>query len=265
MQAVTKYPHATFSWIDANTSDLAAGKAFYTELFGWNAVDQPLPGGGVYTMLQLEGLDVAAISEMTPEMAAAGMPPVWNSYITVDNLDEVAARVEEAGGAVMAPPFDVMDAGRMAMVQDPGGAIVCLWEAKAHIGAQLVNTPGALVWNELWTPDAAKTGEFYTNLFGWQIRFVEEMNYHIFYNGDRMAAGMMEISEMTGPLPPHWSIYIAVEDCDATVAKAQALGATVLVPPMDIPETGRSATLQDPQGAMFNVITMVAMDPPPGV
>jgi len=263
MQEVTRYPSNTFSWIDVNTSDQVAGTRFYTELFGWRAVDNPIPDGGVYTMLQVNGLDVAAISQMSPEMESAGMPPVWNSYVTVDNVDEAAERVTKAGGTVMMPPFDVMEAGRMAMVQDPVGAVLALWEAKQHIGAKLVNTPGALCWNELNTTDPDKAAEFYKAVFGWQHQYDEKMNYHLFLNGERMAAGMMEITEEMGEVPPSWSVYIAVDDCDATVAKARELGGSVIVPPQDIPGTGRFAILHDPQGAVFCVIHMEQMDSPP--
>jgi predicted enzyme related to lactoylglutathione lyase len=127
MHEVTSYPSGTFSWIDVNTSDQEAGKSFYTQLFGWGAEDNPIPDGSVYTMFQQEGLDVAAISQMSPEMAASGMPPTWNSYISVDNLDKAVSQVEAAGGKVMMPAFDVMDSGRMAMIQDPAGAMFALW------------------------------------------------------------------------------------------------------------------------------------------
>jgi predicted enzyme related to lactoylglutathione lyase len=263
MQEVTKYPSGTFSWIDVNTTDQDAGKAFYTELFGWGSVDNPVPDGGVYTMLQLNGRDVAAISAMSPEMRESGMPPMWNSYITVEDVDKAASRAEEAGGSVMMPPFDVMNAGRMAMVQDPTGALFALWEAKEHIGAQLVNVPGSLCWNELYTNDPDKAAEFYQAVFGWEHQYDEKMNYHLFFNGERMAAGMMKISDEMAEVPPNWSIYLAVDDCDATVAKANELGGSVVVPPQDIPGTGRFAVLHDPQGAVFSVIKMEQMDPPP--
>ncbi len=263
MQEVTKYPSGTFSWIDVMTSDREAGAAFYTGLFGWGSVDNPVPEGGVYTMFQLDGRDVAAISDMSSEMQESGMPPMWNSYITVDNVDEVAGRVAEAGGTVMMPPFDVMDSGRMAMVQDPAGATFALWQPQNHIGAKLVNVPGSLCWNELLTNDPDTVAPFYSKLLGWRHQYDEKMNYHLFSNGERLAAGMMKISEEMGEVPPNWSVYLAVEDCDATVAKATELGANILIPPTDVPDTGRLAAIQDPQGAVFSVIKMVQADGPP--
>jgi predicted enzyme related to lactoylglutathione lyase len=134
---------------------------------------------------------------------------------------------------------------------------------QGHIGAKLVNEPGSLCWNELHTTDPAKVAAFYEAALGWQHKYDEKMDYHHFFNGDRMAGGMVQIGEEMANIPPHWSIYLAVEDCDAIVAKAKDLGGSVIMPPQDIPGTGRFAVLHDPQGAMFSVLKMVQADPPP--
>ena len=182
------------------------------------------------------------------------MPPHWNSYISVDDIEATTAKVAGAGGTVIAPPFDVIDAGRMAVIQDPTGAIFELWQAKNHIGASLVNEPGTFTWSELITPDVPKAAAFYKTVLGWDSETVgEEMPYTEFkLDGNSIAGGMNP--PMPG-IPPLWGIYFAVADTDATVAKAKSLGGSVIAEPMDI-EPGRFAVLADPQGAMFNVIKM---------
>ncbi len=151
MPVRTSYAQGTPNWVDLQTPDTEAAKAFYTSLFGWAYDDQPMPEGGPYSMATLGGQHVAAIAPQSPDLAAAGAPAVWNTYLAVDNVDDALAKVEAAGGQVAMPAFDVMDAGRMGFVLDPSGAAVAFWQARQHIGASLVNEPGAVVWNELIT------------------------------------------------------------------------------------------------------------------
>ena len=150
MPTRTSFPQGTPNWVDLQTTDQAAAKAFYAGLFGWTYDDQPMgpEPGPVYSMAMLGGHQVAAIAPQSPELAAAGAPPMWNTYLAVDSADDAAARVEAAGGKVAMAPFDVTDAGRMAFVLDPAGAAVALWQANQHIGATLVNEPGTVVWNQ---------------------------------------------------------------------------------------------------------------------
>ena len=252
-----EYAPGTPSWVDLQTTDQAAAKSFYGALFGWNFDDLPIDESGdvVYSMARLQGLDVAAIAPLG-DMAAAGVPPHWNSYITVSDVDASAAIAEKVGGSIIAPAFDVLDAGRMAVVADPTGAVFNLWQAKNSIGAQLVNEPGTFSWNELLTPDVPKAAEFYNKLLGWTSGSVEGMEYTEFkLNGNSLAGAMNP--PMPG-IPPVWTIYFATADTDATVAQAEKLGGSVMVPPTDIPP-GRFAVIADPQGAMFNVIKMNPM------
>ncbi len=250
----TEYAPGTPSWVDLNTTDQNAAKQFYGELFGWTYNDAPVGDGAVYSMALLRGREVGAISGMPP--GSDGVPPHWNSYVTVKDVDASTALVEPAGGSVHAPPFDVMDAGRMSVVADPSGAIFMLWQAKQSIGATLVNEAGAFSWNELLTPDPAKVADFYKQVLGWDASPTPGMEYTEFKLGGQSIAGAMK-PPMDG-IPPVWTIYFATDDTDATVAKAQSLGATVFQPPMDI-QPGRFAVLADPQGAMFNVIKMNPM------
>jgi uncharacterized protein len=250
MSERTKYTAGTFSWTDLTTTDQPAAKAFYSELFGWDAVDNPIGDDMVYSMMQIGGKDVAAISPQMQAQRDAGAPPSWNSYVTVESVDESADRAGKLGANVMSPPFDVMDVGRMAIIQDPQGAILELWEPKLHIGASLVNAAGALCWNELASPDIDASADFYRELFGWDVSPMEgmEMPYLVI----RTAAGNTNggIRPAQENEPSHWLVYFGADDIDASNARSTELGGTTIVPPMDI-GVGKIGVAQDPQGAVF--------------
>jgi predicted enzyme related to lactoylglutathione lyase len=248
----TSYAQGTPSWVDLPTTDQDAAKAFYAGLFGWTYDDQPMDQGQVYSMAMLRGHPVAAISPQPPELAAAGAPPMWNTYLAVDSADEATAKVERAGGKVAMAPFDVMDAGRMSFVMDPSGAPVALWQANQHIGATLVNEPGTINWNELVTTDPGVT-RFYSDVTGLTTETMDMGTgpYTVFKAGDQMVGGTMA-PQMPG-VPNHWHVYFGIDDADATAAKAAELGGTVIVPPFDTP-VGRMAVISDPQGAVFSII-----------
>ena len=252
MPVRTSYAQGTPNWVDLQTPDQDAAKAFYSGLFGWTYDDQPMPEGPVYSMAMLGEHAVAAIAPQPPEMAAAGAPPMWNTYLAVDSVDDAVARVEAAGGKVAMAPFDVMDAGRMAFVIDPAGAPVALWQANEHIGATLVNEPGTVTWNELITTDPAAI-KFYEQVLGVTTSTVDmgPGEYTLFHVNDQMVGGSTP-PPMEG-VPNHWHVYFAVEDADATAAKATELGGSVMVAPFDTP-VGRIAILTDPQGAVFSVL-----------
>ncbi|HEX6716790.1 MAG TPA: VOC family protein [Pyrinomonadaceae bacterium] len=257
-QEVPEYKPGTFCWVELGTTDSAAAKNFYTQLFGWDYDDHPMGPGGVYTMLKLNGKDAGALYELNPDMRAQGIPPHWLSYISVSNVDETAEKAKAAGATVLQGPFDVMTVGRMAVVQDPTGAVFALWQAKDHKGAGIYNVPNSFCWNELGTNDTQRAGEFYVNVFGWtkNTQNFGPMEYTMFKNGDRGAGGMYQITPEMGPIPPHWLVYFAVDDCDAKVQKATELGASVMKPADDIPGVGRFAILNDPQGASFAIIKL---------
>lgn len=253
-----EYKPGTFCWVDLMSTDAAASKKFYSALFNWEVNDMPIPGGGEYTFLQLRGKEVAALSQMPPDMQKSGMPSVWSSYISVADADATQKQAEAAGATTIAKAFDVMDAGRMAVLADPTGAMFSVWQPKRHHGAALVNEPSAFCWNELLTRDTDAAKKFYAKVFGWTDEG-QDMGpmgtYTTFKVGDRNNGGMMKMPE-GNPAPNFWGVYFAVPDVDASVKKAKELGATVHVPPTDIPGTGRFAMLQDPQGAVFSVITL---------
>ena len=245
---VTKHENGRFCWAELNTTDGPGAKAFYTALFGWEAIDNPMGPDMVYTMLRVNGQNAAAMFQDN----SGKVPPHWGAYICVDDADKTAARAKELGGTVIEGPFDVMNFGRMAVLQDPTGAYVQIWQPNAHIGYTVINEPGAVCWNELATGDTAAAAAFYTGLFGYGVKQSEmPMPYTEFQQDGKSMAGMMAFTPQMQGVPPHWMVYFTVANCEASFAKATELGATPLVPPMDVPGVGKMAVMKDPQGAAF--------------
>jgi uncharacterized protein len=262
MQETPQYAPGTFCWVELGTTDSEAAKKFYTELFGWGIEDHPMGPAGVYTILKQDGKDVGGAYKLEPEMMNNGVPPHWLSYVSVASADESAAKAKSLGATLMKEPFDVFTLGRMAVVQDPTGAVFAIWQAGTQAGSGVVNVPNSFCWNELATPDPDKAGDFYSGLFGWgkNSQDMGGMTYTSFINGDRPAGGMYKPTPEMGEMPPNWLVYFAVADADATATKAGELGATLLVPPSDIPGIGRFSVIQDPQGAVFGIIKL--LNPP---
>jgi uncharacterized protein len=253
LQVVTKHPQGNFSWADLMTTDVAAAKRFYGELFGWTYEDRPMGDGKSYTMASLHGHYVAGMMVIEEGMQ---MPPSWQSYIAVDNVDASAAKATTAGGTLLSPPMDVYSSGRMATLQDPSGAIVSLWQARDHIGAGYAMGPGIASWHELWTKDAKAALDFYSKLVGWTGTVNEGQNgqpYVSCNNGETPVAVILTLGPDMAGVPPHWAIYFGAVDVKASAARAQQLGGSVIVQPT---EAGGFpfALLQDPQGAMFFVL-----------
>ena len=256
MAEFKSYPPNTFCWVDLATTDAAVAKQFYTELFGWTATDIPVGGGETYTMLEKDGKNVCALYQMSEAMQQQA-PPFWLSHVSVPNVDASVEKAKSLGGVVLQAPCDVMESGRMSLIQDPTGAVFSLWQPKAHIGADLANETDTFCWNELQTKDVEGASKFYTELFGWTTKTTTNAmggDYIEFLNGDRSGGGMLEIQPEWGDMPPYWSVYFAVADCDATLAKAKALGGRVDMAPIDLENVGRFAIIQDPQGAFLTVI-----------
>jgi hypothetical protein len=254
MPVVESYAPGTFCWADLGTPDADAAKRFYTALFGWSAEDRPMGPGAFYTMLTLSGRAVAALYPQDPAPGIGA--PHWLSYISVDSAHDTARRTKELGGTVVVEPFDVLDVGRMALVQDGTGAVVALWQPRRHAGAGVIGETGAMCWNELATTDTARAETFYTALLGWSFdtREMGGIRYTTFARDGTPCCGMLAIDTSRGPIPPHWLVYFAVDDCDGQVALVQSLGGTVRVPPADVPGVGRFAVVADPQGATFAII-----------
>ena len=260
-------------WVDTTQPDPAAAVGFYQGLFGWELENVMPPGSdGDYFIARMRGGDVAAVGGLPP---SAPQVATWNTYVAVASADDAAARVRDAGGAVIVEPFDVMDAGRMAAFADPEGAVFHVWEAKGTIGAHVVNEHGSLNFNGLATRDLPAATEFYGAVFGWttlDLGGAGRMWTLPGYGDDleRAPPGVREqIAAMGGPAGfedvvasieplagddtdsvPHWSVTFGVDDADAIAARAEELGGTVVAPPVDVPWS-RTTVLEDPQGARF--------------
>jgi predicted enzyme related to lactoylglutathione lyase len=251
----TSYASGTFNWVDLNTDDQEGAKAFYGALFAWEYEDIGIGEGMVYSMAKLDDHSVAALGPLQGE----GMPPHWNCYVSVEDADASAARAAELGATLLAEPFDVFEAGRMAAFADPQGAVLSVWQPKENIGAGLVNAPGALSWNDLLSPDVEASASFYRALFGWEIAEMEgsDGQYWSIANDGKPNGGMMAMPEGGHPA---WNLYFACEDADATIAQAGELGAETVMGPIDVPNGSRFAILRDPRNAVFSVASG-PMDP----
>jgi predicted enzyme related to lactoylglutathione lyase len=259
-------------WVDTGQPDPEAGVAFYRGLFGWEFEDAMPPGSeGKYFTARLPGGDVAAVGSL-PE----GAPPLaaWNTYIWVESADETAAKVQAAGGRVLMEPFDVMDAGRMAVLADPEGAVFSVWQPGAMKGAQVVNEPGSVNFNGLHTRDAEAAKRFYGAMFGWGTITVggaelwtlpgygdhlEERDPGLRARNaefgaepgfEDVVASINPIGDDAAGVPAHWSVTFSTDAAAALAARAAQLGGTVLVPPIDVPWS-RMTVIADPQGASF--------------
>ncbi|HET7462219.1 MAG TPA: VOC family protein [Longimicrobium sp.] len=262
MTSPTTHAPGTFCWLDLGAHDPQAARRFYTALFGWEADDNQYgpAEGDVYTMYRLDGKDVAASYGMDPNQKTMGIPSAWLCYVAVENADASAARAKELGATLMAEPFDVMEVGRMALVQDPTGALFALWQAARHTGFGVRGEPGSAGWFELATTDAARATSFYQELFGWTGQTMNAaggMDYTVFSGSTGMIGGMYQIGPQQAGMPPCWMPYFVVENTDAAADKAKTLGAEVMHGPMDIPGIGRFALLRDVQGAMFYLATFL--------
>ncbi|MCG8591337.1 MAG: VOC family protein [Proteobacteria bacterium] len=258
MAQIDRYTHGQFSWIDLMTPDVDAAAEFYGALFGWEAERTQDDAGGAYAMFRLGDDAVAGMGAMPDDVKAAGVPPHWNSYVTVDDADAAAARAQELGAELQMPVIDI-DAdgervGRMSILVDPNGARISIWQPGNHVGSALANVPGTFCWNELCVRDVEGASKFYRELFGWEILAGDAENgYREIRVGERLNGGILPWTPEIGDLPPTWSVYFAVEDCDAAVAKVRELGGQLLMGPVDI-QPGRFAVVCDNQGAVFNVM-----------
>ncbi len=256
MSTRTSYEPGTPSWVElSGTPDVDASASFYGALFGWEIPELPNTAEmGGYRRAKKDGQDVAGVM---PKMED-DQPCFWATYVSVADAAATVAKAGEAGGQTIVEPMDVMDLGKMAVLTDPTGAVIGLWEPGTFAGAELVNEDGSFGWNELNTRDTAAAREFYGAVFGWTVEEQDMGEMGTYYvwkgDGDATRGGMLDFSAMApAEAPPHWLVYFTVPDADAAVATATGNGGSVINGPVDIP-VGRLAILQDPHGAVFAVM-----------
>src|SRR4051794_3627122 len=244
------YPHGTFCWVELGTPDLEAAKVFYTRLFEWTYEDVPA-GGEPYTVAKRDGIDVGGLDGHRPDEGFG-----WQSYISVHDLPAVLDRARELGGTVLPHPGDLPVASRFAILRDPTGAEVTLWENEGgNHGSRLVNEVGTWSWNELVTPDLKTAAAFYEGLFGWTSQAVAgaEMDRVAFRLGERLVAGG-HTPTGTERREARWDIAFRVADVDGAIGVVQQLGGRVVMPAIDIP-IGRFAIIADQDGAVSTLST----------
>jgi len=262
-----EYPQGVPCFVERLTGDLEAARRFYAGIFGWEfAGPGPMPGDppGEYFVARLRDLDVAGIGSQP----GGGAPVAWNTQVSVDSADDIAASARAAGGTVLVEPIDVAPAGRLAVIADPAGAVISLWQPGVRQGAALVNEPSAWAMSMLSVDDPAAAETFYGELFGWRAESFDagpDMEVWLWrlpgYVGGEpeqpvprdVVATMAKIDGTgDGPAPPpNWSVDFWIADADAAAEAAPGLGGAVLAPPQ---EAGmfRRAVLADPDGAVFS-------------
>jgi predicted enzyme related to lactoylglutathione lyase len=254
MANIDRHPSGNFCWAELATTDPTKAQPFYGSLFGWEARDTPAAPGQTYTIFDLQGRDTAALYQLRPDQIERGVPPNWTLYVAVDDADKTAARAAELGGTILAGPFDAAEYGRMSILQDPTGAILSIWQAKANIGIGIAGVDGTLCWADLNTPDRDTAIPFYSSLFGWHFDAGEGKDpsgYLHIKNGQEFIGGATPKEHLQPGSPPHWLPYFLTSNCSASTDRAKSLGAKIFVPPTEIEGAGRFAVLSDPQGAVF--------------
>ncbi len=255
MTEALPFAHGQFSWVDLAAHDATIAREFYEQLFGWNTVDVDTHGGPPYAQFYLHGKTVAGMGQMPDEMLSQNIPPMWSSYINVDDISAIVQKVPELGGQVAMPVMQVLDFGWMAFLSDPSGGHVGLWQKNTHSGAELAGVPGTFCWNELATRDMQTAQTFFAKLLGWEYEDSPggKHPYKIIKNQGRQIGGIIQMDQNWGESPPHWLVYFSVADIDTTAAKLKDLGGSICVPIFEIP-SGRIAVVADPQGAAFTMM-----------
>lgn len=252
MAIVTRYPNGTFCWTELAAADATAASLFYTQLFEWESTPLPTGPSNNYNVLYKEGESVAALHQAGPGEEREH----WKSFVAVDDVDAVVRAAEVAGASIVAEPFDVEDAGRMAEIRDPSGADLALWQGRAHVGAGRFGEPRAPCWFELATRDTEAAANFVLEVFGWEseIAPMGASTYTTFTRKGQPVAGMLQMTPEWGEVHPHWMVYFQVESIAATMRRAKELGGAVLYGPLEAKGVGKFAILRDPQGVTFSAL-----------
>jgi predicted enzyme related to lactoylglutathione lyase len=255
MANIEKHAPGSFCWFELATTDQNAAKKFYTSLFGWSVDDSPMGPDDFYSMFKLDGRETGAAYTMRKEQRAQGVPPHWMLYIAVADADQAVSKTAQLGGTVLAPAFDVMDIGRMAVIQDPTGAIFSVWQAKQHQGVTIGGVDNTVCWADLSTPDPERASQFYSGLFGWEMMKdpKDPSGYLHIKNGGDFIGGIPPAEHRNPNAPPHWLLYFQVADVKAATQKVTRLGGKVLMPPRKMENVGTWSIVADPQGAVFSL------------
>ncbi len=247
-----------FCWLELYTHDADKAKQYYGDLFKWTSETMPNPAGDCnYQMFANQGQPFAGLMPLNDELKAKGAQPCWLAYVLVDNADDTAAKTQQLGGKVICPAFDIPQAGRMAILADPEGAVFSIWQNfKDECPAYPAKTVGFPAWYELSSHKVEPAKTFYTQLFGWTAN-TETMPsgkvYTTFNQGDKQVAGLTQFPAEAGPAPANWGVYFGVENCDTAAAAATKAGGEMLYEPVTAPTVGRFTGIKDPQGIFFSV------------
>lgn len=256
MQKNANIVPGTFCWVDLGTTDPDGAKKFYNEIFGWDYHDEPAGEGMVYTMCLKDGKNVGALYLMNEQQKQMNIPPHWMSYVAAEDAAETVKKAGEAGGNIIMEVFDVMESGKMGMIQDPDGAMLAIWQTADPSGAFHKNIPGAICWIEMGSKDPSKAIPFFEKVFGWKANTEKsgEMEYTTFMLGGEMVGGLYVMPDTMEGIPPHWMPYFLTEDIDMLLDKAQSNGGALLMPKGYAEDVGHFAVIRDPQGAAFGVV-----------
>lgn len=256
------YENGVFSWVDLVTINIQEAKEFYAKLFNWDFQDVLVEGIQSYSMAYKGDRSVAGIFAMSEKIKGQNIPPHWQSYINVKDLEATVKSWQNHSGTVLEAPSDVMQFGRMAVVKDPTDAIVGLWQGKKHIGAGVVNEVNTFCWAELQTRGSEKAVDFYQKIFNWEIEIEEKPPHYVICKvKDRNNCGIFDMDKVNLPanIPSNWAVYFHVENLDTSIEIVKSLGGKVLMNPIEI-NPGRFTTISDPQGAVLTIIELKEVD-----
>jgi uncharacterized protein len=243
----------SFCWVEVGTTDRLAAKNFYSKLFGWTAEDMPMGPDMTYTIFRIGGKDVGGAYPLMKEQIDAHVPPHWMLYVKVESADAAAAKAVQLGAKQIVPPSDIPNVGRFAVLQDPTGAHISIFQLGQHHGMTVFGDVGALCWADLNSQAPEKAANFYADWLGWTYDTGKDGYRHIINGKDKenMIGGIPPRMHAPPGTPSHWMAYFCVADCKASAAKAAQLGAATIMPADQIPDVGTMAVLADPQGAVF--------------
>jgi len=255
MANIETHAPGSFCWFELATTDQNAAKKFYTSLFGWAVDDSPIGPDDFYSMFKLDGRNTGAAYTMRKEQRAQGVPPNWMLYISVADADQAVSKAAQLGATVLAPAFDVLDVGRMAVIQDPTGAIFSVWQPRKHQGVTIGGVDNTVCWADLSTTDPERASNFYSALFGWEMMKdpKDSSGYIHIKNGEDFVGGIPPAEHRNPQAPPHWILYFQVASTEAATQKATQLGGKVLMPPRMMENVGTWSIIADPQGAVFSL------------